>query len=79
MEQAWGVLWASRLRKFWQRDRLKGFWGKLCTEIAHGFPGRTAVAYGAADVDSSRKGDWAAALMTSRAARFCPEKRASHR
>ena len=75
-QEGWDVVWASRLRKVWRRDRLssymlqqktlQGFWGKLRAGIERCFPGRTvAVAYGAADFDSSRKGDWAAAPTTS--------------
>ena len=75
-QEGWDVVWASRLRKVWRRDRLssymlqqktlQGFWGKLRAGILRCFPGRTvAVAYGAADFDSSRKGDWAAAPTTS--------------
>ena len=72
----WAVLWASRLRKVWRRDRLSSFmlkqsaldsfWGRLRAEIGRRYPGEVVhVAYGAADFDSSRKGSFAPAPTTS--------------
>ena len=75
-QAAWAVLWGSRLRRVWRRDRLSShilkrrtldsFWGKLRAEIGRRYPDEVVhVAYGAADFDSSRKGSWAPAPTTS--------------